>query len=179
MTAIPLLGPTPISVGGGTLNPEVNACFTCTPPYQHAREWKPDPNSPDRRRTLVLCFDGTGDSFDQDVGRFYLAFRPCLILNAVFTEFQRRPIPGDAEERRSHKATRLLSGDVPRSKIYAYNPSRSFCQAGIGTYTSNVLQTPIIQGTSKLLDQMVAWNLAEHIKGLSIPSCLTFPDKSF
>jgi hypothetical protein len=61
------IGAAPISVGGDTLHPNANACFTCTPPYQHAREWQPDPNTPDRGRTLVLCFDGTGDSFDQDV----------------------------------------------------------------------------------------------------------------
>ena len=43
-------------------------CFACNPPYKHPREWKPDPDSPERHgRTLVLCFDGTGDSFDQDV----------------------------------------------------------------------------------------------------------------
>ena len=64
---LPLLGPTPVSINGGTFNPELNACYTCTPPFEHPREWKPDPESPDRHRTLVLCFDGTGDSFDQDV----------------------------------------------------------------------------------------------------------------
>ena len=42
-----------------------------------------------------------------------------------------------------------------------------FRQAGIGTYTSNVLKTPIVESISKLLDEMVAWNLDEHIKGLS------------
>ena len=46
-------------------------------------------------------------------------------------------------------------------------PSYCFLQAGIGTYTgNNVLGTPIVQATSKLLDQMIAWNLPEHIKGL-------------
>ena len=44
----------------------------------------------------------------------------------------------------------------------------TYCrQAGIGTYTSNVLQMPIIAGMSKLVDSMVAWNMPEHIKGLS------------
>jgi len=58
-------------------------------------------------------------------------------------------------------------------------PSR---QAGIGTYTSSVLKTPIIEGTSKLLDQMIAYNLPDHIKGLSFPPHvlpLTMPDQSF
>ena len=49
-------------------------------------------------------------------------------------------------------------------------PSYCFRQAGIGTYTgNNVLGTPIVQATSKLLDQMIAWNLPEHIKGLPPP----------
>lgn len=29
----------------------------------------PDPEMEGRARTLVLCFDGTGDQFDDDVGR--------------------------------------------------------------------------------------------------------------
>ena len=46
-------------------------------------------------------------------------------------------------------------------------------QAGIGTYTgNNVLGTPIVQAASELLDQMIAWNLPEHIKGL--PSFFCF-----
>ncbi|KAF9645435.1 hypothetical protein BDM02DRAFT_3101283 [Thelephora ganbajun] len=126
MSTIPLLGPTPISVGGGTLNPDVNACFTCTPPYEHLREWKPDPDNPDRQRTLVLCFDGTGDSFDQD--------------NSNVVQF-----------------LAMLKKDDPTKQLVYY-------QAGIGTYTSNVLKTPIVENVSKLLDEMIAWNLAEHIK---------------
>jgi len=44
------------------------AYFTCDPPYKHLREWEAGPDGPERRgRTLVLCFDGTGDSFDEDV----------------------------------------------------------------------------------------------------------------
>ena len=125
MSAIPLLGPAPIVAGGGTLNPEVNACFTCTPPYQHSREWKPDPDSPDRRRTLVVCFDGTGDSFDQDVsGPFPPSPSRLGPLNTAFTELQRRPILGHVEERRSHKAARLLPGDSPvlRVRLHAHIP---------------------------------------------------------
>ena len=46
----------------------------------------------------------------------------------------------------------------------------TYCrQAGIGTYTSNVLKTQIIEATSKLVDAMIAWNMPEHIKGLSTP----------
>lgn len=124
--AIPLLGPTPVSIDGGTFNPEVNACFTCTPPYEHPRHWKPDPESLDRHRTLVLCFDGTGDSFDQD--------------NSNVVQF-----------------LAMLKKDDPTKQLVYY-------QAGIGTYTSDVIKTPIVQGVSKLLDEMVAWNLADHIK---------------
>ena len=31
------------------------------------RNWVPDPVKSGRPRTLVLCFDGTGDQFDDDV----------------------------------------------------------------------------------------------------------------
>ena len=70
MSTAPLLGPAPVPVAGGeTLYPGTNVCFTCTPPYKHERDWVPKPDAPGRERTLVLCFDGTGDSFDQDVSR--------------------------------------------------------------------------------------------------------------
>ena len=37
----------------------------------------PDPNCPKREgRTLILCFDGTGDSFDADVSRLGGSSRP-------------------------------------------------------------------------------------------------------
>lgn len=88
----------------------------------------------------------------------------------------------------------MLKKDDPTKQLVYYQvisvqassiksqPSYNFPQAGIGTYTGNgVLGTPIIQGTSKLLDQMVAWNLPEHIKGFSflprLPSLTS--DQSF
>ena len=90
------------------------------------------------------------------------------MLNVPSTEFQRRSILGNAKERRPNKAARLLSGNFlhPTHKIPC---SRLFYQAGIGTYTSNVLKTPVVESISKLLDEMIAWNLPEHIKGLSTP----------
>ena len=39
------------------------------------RNWVPDPaDEPGRPRTLVLCFDGTGDQFDDDV--YHLSIYP-------------------------------------------------------------------------------------------------------
>ena len=76
MSVIPPLELTPVEhpahtfpVKGSISNPDGEACFTCAPPYQHSREWIPDPNGSKDRR-LVLCFDGTGDSFDEDVSQF-------------------------------------------------------------------------------------------------------------
>ena len=90
------------------------------------------------------------------------------MLIACITEFQRRPVLGHVEERRSFQAARLLSGNSPRASIKSPLSHHHFPQAGIGTYTgSSVIGTPIIQATSKLLDQMVAWNLPSHIKGYS------------
>ena len=56
-----------------------------------------------------------------------------------------------------------------------------FRQAGVGTYTSDVLRMPIIEGTSKFVDAVIAWNMPEHIKGPSTPHVPlpTVPDKSF
>ena len=72
----------------------------------------------------------------------------------------------------------MLRKDDPKKQLVYYqviffslcvkSAVLTYCrQAGIGTYTSNVIQTPIIAGMSKLVDSMVAWNMPEHIKGLS------------
>ena len=42
-------------------------------------------------------------------------------------------------------------------------------QAGIGTYTSNVLKAPIIESMSKVLDAMIAYDLPDHVKGFPSP----------
>ena len=68
MTPLPLPGPAPISVGGRALDLAEGTCFAC-PIRDHPREWVPDPNDLRRKRTLVLCFDGTGESFDADVSQ--------------------------------------------------------------------------------------------------------------
>ena len=85
----------------------------------------------------------------------------------AFPELQRRAIPGDAEERRSRKTARLLSGDYPQSTRKAYHPLPGFRQAGIGTYTVSVVKTPFLEAASKCLDIMFGSSLPEHVKGLS------------
>ncbi|KAJ8096302.1 hypothetical protein PM082_011457 [Marasmius tenuissimus] len=76
-------------------------------------------------RTLVLCFDGTGDQFDAD--------------NSNIVEF-----------------FKLLKKD-DRSKQMVYY------QAGIGTYTTPEIATPLMAKISKSLDEAVAWNLNAHV----------------
>ena len=66
MSTVPLLSSVPITVGGRTFDPKPDLCFSCTPPYKHRRAWVPEVHS---QRTVVLCFDGTGDSFDKDVSQ--------------------------------------------------------------------------------------------------------------
>ena len=44
-------------------------------------------------------------------------------------------------------------------------------QAGIGTYTSSVYNTPILESLAKLRDKMVARHLGDHVKGFSF-SCI-------
>ncbi|KAK7045884.1 hypothetical protein VNI00_007315 [Paramarasmius palmivorus] len=79
-------------------------------------------------RTLVLCFDGTGDQFDSD--------------NSNIVEF-----------------FQLLKKD-DRSKQMVYY------QAGIGTYTTPEIATPMMARFSKALDEAVAWNLNAHVMGM-------------
>ena len=50
-------------------------------------------------------------------------------------------------------------------------------QAGIGTYTSSVFKTPILESVTKLRDKMVARNLGDHVKGLSFPPCVPPPHR--
>jgi uncharacterized protein (DUF2235 family) len=76
-------------------------------------------------RTLVLCFDGTGDQFDSDNSNIVELFS-------------------------------MLKKDDPDKQLVYY-------QAGIGTYTSPEIATPLASSISKTLDMMVAWNIDAHI----------------
>ena len=73
----------------------------------------------------------------------------------------------------------MLKKDDPTEQLVYYQVTAltlrvksavlTFGQAGIGTYTSSVLKTPIIESVTKLRDKMVARNLGDHVKGLSFP----------
>ncbi|KAF8516231.1 hypothetical protein JB92DRAFT_3114279 [Gautieria morchelliformis] len=76
-------------------------------------------------RTLVLCFDGTGDSFDADNSNVVLFF------------------------------SMLKKHDRTQQMVYY--------QAGIGTYTTPEIATPVMAKLSKTLDMMIAWNLDAHV----------------
>jgi len=78
-----------------------------------------------RGRTLVLCFDGTGDQFDEDNSNV-------VRLMGL-----------------------LAKGDRKKQMVYY--------QAGIGTYTSEKDVSPWKAMIQKTLDEMVAWNLDEHV----------------
>ncbi|KAG7086992.1 hypothetical protein E1B28_012970 [Marasmius oreades] len=78
-------------------------------------------------RTLVLCFDGTGDQFDAD--------------NSNIVEF----------------FTLLKKDDRSKQMVYY--------QAGIGTYTTPQVATPLMAKISKALDEAIAWNLDAHVMG--------------
>ena len=69
-----------------------------TPSFASSRTWIPQARS---NRTLVLCFDGTGDQFDQDVSALgfvcSILFVVALILALV--ELEHRPVSGYAQER--------------------------------------------------------------------------------
>ncbi|TCD61534.1 hypothetical protein EIP91_008278 [Steccherinum ochraceum] len=92
---------------------------------EEARKWIPSPDSK-RQRTLVLCFDGTGDQFDSDNS------------NVV-------------------QLVSMLKKDDTTQQLVYY-------QTGIGTYTDSSFKGPLLSGISEVLDEMLAWNLASHIK---------------
>ena len=66
MTSLPLLCQIPTSANGRTSDP-LSGPRSARPSHNHPRKWVPAPDS--RGRTLVLCFDGTGESFDMDVSQ--------------------------------------------------------------------------------------------------------------
>jgi uncharacterized protein (DUF2235 family) len=53
--------------------------------------------------------------------------------------------------------------------------SQQMCyyQAGIGTYTTPEIATPMMAKLSKTLDMMVAWNLDAHVMGEPVFRLLT------
>ncbi|KNZ77730.1 hypothetical protein J132_04157 [Termitomyces sp. J132] len=85
------------------------------------------PTTPEKARTLVLCFDGTGDQFDSD--------------NSNIVQF----------------FSMLKKDDRTKQMVYY--------QAGIGTYTSPQIATPMAAKISKILDEAVAWDLSAHVMG--------------
>ncbi|KAI0688127.1 hypothetical protein BC835DRAFT_1408164 [Cytidiella melzeri] len=85
-----------------------------------------DPHASSPPRTLVLCFDGTGDQFDTD--------------NSNVVQF-----------------FSMLKKDDRRQQMVYY-------QAGIGTYTTQRFAIPSMGKVSKILDEMIAWNLDAHVK---------------
>ncbi|ESK92292.1 hypothetical protein Moror_4690 [Moniliophthora roreri MCA 2997] len=78
-------------------------------------------------RTLIVCFDGTGDQFDCD--------------NSNIVQF-----------------FSLLKKDDKSKQMVYY-------QAGIGTYTSPQVATPLMSKLVKTLDEMVALHLDAHVMG--------------
>ncbi|KAF8630983.1 hypothetical protein AX15_002693 [Amanita polypyramis BW_CC] len=83
--------------------------------------------TPSSSKTLVLCFDGTGDQFDAD--------------NSNIVQF----------------VSMLKKDDKMKQMVYY--------QAGVGTYTSPAVATPFMSKVSKLLDEMLAWNINAHVMG--------------
>ena len=67
MSASPLPSPAPEPVGKSASVHILNKCFACDSSVEHERAWIPKDGP--KERTLILCFDGTKDSFDQDVSQ--------------------------------------------------------------------------------------------------------------
>jgi hypothetical protein len=76
-------------------------------------------------RTLVLCFDGTGDQFDADNSNIVQLF------------------------------STLKKDDKEQQLVYY--------QAGIGTYTSPQIATPLAARMAKTVDMAIGWYLDAHV----------------
>lgn len=81
--------------------------YTIPPPTKTtagrpAKVWIPKARS---NRTIVLCFDGTGDQFDSDV-RPSVPIPECVYSS--FSELERRPIGVDATQGRYHATAGIL-----------------------------------------------------------------------
>ena len=116
-------------------------------------------------RTLVLCFDGTGDQFDTDVS--------CRIIqSSIVHSIERVCYRTQTSSNSSHSWRRAIvrsKWSITRSR----EPSPSIdiilkhicLQAGIGTYTIPQVATPMMAKVEKTLDEMIAWNLNAHVMG--------------
>lgn len=51
-------------------------------------------------------------------------------------------------------------------RVHASTVVDSRGQAGIGTYTTPEIATPMMAKISKTLDMMIAWNLDAHVMGM-------------
>ena len=118
-------------------------------------------------RTLVLCFDGTGDKFDADVRK-----PPINIMLSyhhhphfrVMIELERRAVHIPAKEGQQARTDGLLSGTSIGTPVW-HDTDILRRKAGIGTYVAKHgpgFFTPVVKKMSKVLDEAVAWNLASH-----------------
>jgi uncharacterized protein (DUF2235 family) len=112
-------------------------------------------------RTLVLCFDGTGDSFDADV-RGYLhgqrSVTQLVFQNSNVVQFFSMLKKDDRAQQMVYYQVRVAAEHI-RVRLMTES------QAGIGTYTTPEIATPGMAKLSKTLDMMIAWNLDAHVMG--------------
>jgi uncharacterized protein (DUF2235 family) len=116
------------------------------------RRWMPRPDDPHGhpKRTLILCFDGTGDQFDNDVrARLPTSSAP------AYTALQNSNIV---------QLVALLKKDDPSRQMVYYQP-------GIGTYTN---AGPGLRAVSKVMDLMIAWSLDNHVRGIRAPFIIRY-----
>ena len=72
----------------------------------------------------------------------------------------------------------MLKKDDPKEQLVYYQVTSiglhvkaavltCFAKAGIGTYTTSVVKTPVLESMAKVRDKMFARSLNDHVKGLS------------
>lgn len=137
---------------------------TSSPGASREPQWTDNVVPPTHKnRTLILCFDGTGDKFDNDVSPVPLRLRSTRADHAPL-EFERRSVHLDVEEGQQARANGILSGNRHFCNAPFFLPTTKY-QAGIGTSTTNYAPgfiNSITRGITTALDQAVAWSLPLH-----------------
>ena len=124
-----IMSPVEVPLHAPALVPNANVCFACKPLPKHERVWKPDPNTPDRHRTLVVCFDGTGDSFDQDVSPFlsriwFHAHRPILQNSNVVQFLSMLKKDDPAKQLVYYQVISFALHQILTISLYRFSPGR-------------------------------------------------------
>lgn len=141
------------------------------PSVKPAQVWIPAvrKGEDEAKRTLVLCFDGTGDQFDSDVSSRFSIVASLLNNPPDLSRIQTSFNWCLCYVRTTHRDSSFIIRFVERFSLASseHGVDSLNAQAGIGTYTT--VHLPVISTASEMLDEMLATNLSMHVKCTFLP----------